>query len=526
MTASLQPGDRPVRSGVVILTIVVALMLVRLLAAAALVMYLRRDADWFQWKSVVTAIHLVSTMPERILLGALAFAFLAAARYRLPSTGLKALVAQAAFLAIAFAGYVALLRTFGDPAPARLATVLVAFLAVDAAAEPLYRYAVRALNDRRGRARAVVALIATELISFKALWHDLLGRIGIGRWLEAVNRQATSAIPAIAMTAVLCSATLDTAPLSAMHRSVFHDAAVVRIATGDFNNLAYDADLGQLFASGHGLSSLHAYAAADLAAAPRVSTVPSGFAQGFSYNAVDKEIYLYNWDSRALLTLDANTLTLKRSFPFPNLAPGDVWLTWDPMTDSIVVASEADIKEGVPFAVINRQTGQVTDTQSWAPGFILQHPAKPELYLNFFRRDNRLIAYDLPHRRIVRQRTLSAAVDRMRFAYRSADALTLLVTAPTESQVLMFDAESLESVGSISTVFGVRALAVDAKRQFVLTGSLIDNYLDVVDLATKRSRRRFYVGPWLREIELNMAAGVAYVSSYYGLFAVTYAPPL
>jgi hypothetical protein len=114
----------------------------------------------------------------------------------------------------------------------------------------------------------------------------------------------------------------------------------------------------------------------------------------------------------------------------------------------------------------------------------------------------------------------------MRFAYRSADALTLLVTAPTEAQVLMFDAESLEPVGSISTVFGVRALAVDAKRQVVLTGSLIDNYLDVVDLATKRSRRRFYVGPWLREIELNTAAGVAYVSSYYGLFAVTYAPPL
>ena len=88
--------------------------------------------------------------------------------------------------------------------------------------------------------------------------------------------------------------------------------------------------------------------------------------------------------------------------------------------------------------------------------------------------------------------------------------------------MLRFDAESLELNGSIATVFGVRTLAVDSKRNLLLTASLATNMLDVIDLKTYRRVAQYYVAPWLHDISLDTKAGFAYVSSTEGLFRVQY----
>jgi hypothetical protein len=80
----------------------------------------------------------------------------------------------------------------------------------------------------------------------------------------------------------------------------------------------------------------------------------------------------------------------------------------------------------------------------------------------------------------------------------------------------------VDGKGTIDTVFGARTLAVDPERNLLLTGSLVTNMLDVVDLATHKRLIQYYVGPWLRSICVDAKAGVAYVSSIDGLYRVNY----
>ena len=100
------------------------------------------------------------------------------------------------------------------------------------------------------------------------------------------------------------------------------------------------------------------------------------------------------------------------------------------------------------------------------------------------------------------------------------DGTELLVGAPLRAAVLRFGADSLAFKRTISTVFGVRTLAVDPKRNLLVSASLATNMLDVIDLSTRKRGATYYVGPWLRSISLDTGSGMAYVSSTEGLFAV------
>jgi hypothetical protein len=100
----------------------------------------------------------------------------------------------------------------------------------------------------------------------------------------------------------------------------------------------------------------------------------------------------------------------------------------------------------------------------------------------------------------------------------------LLVTIPLKSMIYRLDAETLEIKGKIKSSLGVRTLAVDAKRNLLLTLSLVTGILDVIDLDTYESIKRYYMAHWLRSIVLD-GRGTAYVSSFGGLFKVQYDKP-
>ena len=85
------------------------------------------------------------------------------------------------------------------------------------------------------------------------------------------------------------------------------------------------------------------------------------------------------------------------------------------------------------------------------------------------------------------------------------------------------DGDTLAVKGQIKSSFGVRTIAVDPKRNLLLTLSLVTNVLDVIDLNTYKSVKRYYLAPWLRSIVLD-GEGTAYVSCFSGLFRVSYAP--
>jgi hypothetical protein len=204
----------------------------------------------------------------------------------------------------------------------------------------------------------------------------------------------------------------------------------------------------------------------------------------------------------------------------PDLSPGDPWVTVDPITDTLTVASEADEEIGTPFIVLDRPTGRVVDRADLAAGNVLLHPTKPWLYLTFFRRRHDVMLYDLQSKSVTRSTPGDRRAERMIFSQRRNE---LLVTSPMESRIMRFDADRLNLKGYIPTASGVRGIAIDEVRDLLLYGNIASGDLVVIDPNTGARLRSYYLGPWLRTIQLNVDSGTAYVSSRGALYRVSYA---
>jgi hypothetical protein len=316
--------------------------------------------------------------------------------------------------------------------------------------------------------------------------------------------------------------------LQGLAHRLHRDESVQQLADIDLNALALDAENRLLYAVGHGTDYLLAYDLNDFSRAPRSSPTTTDKAQSFYYNQVNRELYLFKEQARALLFIEGITLSESKAITGLDMTEGDVRLAYDRLNDGIILVSEGTYwgspteNKGNPVAVVARKTGQLLYTLRdcgglCIPGLIYTHPAKPLLYMAF---PKKVSAYDLNTRRIAGTSTVTDQwVDGMAI---TPDGKELLVGVPLHSKVLRLDAETLELHGFIPTVFGVRTLAVDSERNLLLTASLATNMLDVIDLKTYERVTKYYVAPWLHDICLDTKAGVAYVSSTEGLFRVQY----
>jgi DNA-binding beta-propeller fold protein YncE len=359
----------------------------------------------------------------------------------------------------------------------------------------------------------------SELLLLKPLLLWLPVRWWVGKKSSEVS---IGWLPALILVPGLAAFLLDPYSLSDFHRSMFPDPAVHQFARDNFSWTELDLNRRILYASGYGTKYLQAYNIDALDRPPLVSPVENGYAQGFAYNPQDREIYIYNMLTHQLLTLDATTLNLKKSVATSRLSPGDVWTAWDKFSDSIVLASEADEQVGIPTIFVDQTDGQLLDQLNFDPGNIALHPTKPWLYLSFLRRINEVLVYDLDQHQIVRRASVPQRLDRLIFAP-GENGLELFASAPLASEVMRFDAETLDRQETIKTGFGGRAIAVDSTRHWLLCGSLVTHQLEVIDLTTRQRIAEYYLGPWLRTIVLDSDAGIAYVSSHGGLFTVQYA---
>jgi len=346
-------------------------------------------------------------------------------------------------------------------------------------------------------------------------------KLGLFGWLVSVV-----VVPALAV-GLINGWSLKPLALAA-HR----DPAVRQIAALDLDSLALDRENRLLYATGHGTNYLLAYNTENLDQPPRESPVVIHNAQSFHYSAANHELYVFDEHEHALLVLNAKTLDLKNSVTDVRMTNGDSRIVYDRYTDTLFIASEGGYwglptdETGYPIAVVARNTGKLVYTMRECgglciPGLIDIHPQKPIAYLVF---PKRVLAFNTVKRASGGAPFESDSwVDGMAF---TPDGAELLVGAPLRAAILRFDAESMAPKGTIGTVFGVRTLAVDPERNLLLSASLATNMVDVIDLRTHKRAAKYYVGPWLRSICLDTSAGVAYVSSTEGLFAVNYASRL
>ncbi|MDM0045114.1 hypothetical protein QTH91_11525 [Variovorax dokdonensis] len=323
----------------------------------------------------------------------------------------------------------------------------------------------------------------------------------------------------IAFAAGLAVALLSASGLLGLERAIRMPSKVEILLQENINGLALDPSGRHLYVTGHGLAQLRRIDVLDPKHPFIESDASTGGAQGVNFDPAAGELYLFNVKTRSLQVFDAGTLALRREMPLPDLAPGDPWVATDPVTDTLMVASEADERTGSALLVVDRRTGKVLDRRDEDAGNVLMHPQGGRVYLSFFRNINRLMLYDFRKRDFVAEVVTDARVDRMAF---DASRSEVLLASPLRSAVLRFDADTLKPRGQIPGMFGVRVMAIDDARGWMVSGSLTTGQIEVRSLKTGEHLRSIYLGPWLRSIVLDPQRALAYVSANGALYKVAY----
>lgn len=395
------------------------------------------------------------------------------------------------------------------------------------------------------RALPVVALLSANLLPDRLFqrmlpseWRGRFMALAVGvaefffihrfvAWVaELWTGRAIGAPPAIVVAAIAAFASSASAAIL-IHPSKFVAAeqgirmtsAARIVARGNMNLIELDASGRYLFVSGHGLPRLLRYDVSDFGRAPDAAAVDTGNAQAFTQDQEANEIYVYDDKTRRLITLDATTLQLKNAYPVEGLASGDPWLVADGKHNAIVIVSEADIKNGIPFLTIDRSSGKVRDRRDLDAGNLLLVKDTSRIYMSFFRHRGRLMRYDLATHSIDKDVPAPPRADRMAHL---PDKNEILLTVPVSSRIQRYDAETLAYKGEFPALFGVRTLAIDTKRRLLICGSLATGQIAIIDLDTLTIRSRHYLGPWLRTIVVDSAKGVAYISSRGFLYELKY----
>lgn len=374
------------------------------------------------------------------------------------------------------------------------------------------------LQRRTGTRTMVVAVGLTEALILRRHLSWLAGLAGIqGAMLRRIN------LAGWVLTALLISASMTLlmkgGRLVPIEQTLRMPESASVMILDDMNGLAVDIEQRRLFATGHGLEHVHEFDLENSGTAPRVSSVDTGGAQGIAYTPDTQELSLFNHQTKQILFVDSRTLDLKRAVNASNLASGDPWIAVDPISDTIALVSEADLADGAAFLLLDRSSGETLDTRDIDAGNLYKHPARPWLYMSFFRRTPEIMIYDMAQREIILTAPAPARVDRMTLIEAKGE---LLVTSPVTSEILRFDAVTLELRGRLKAPFGVRTLAYDPVQEILFAGSFVTGQIRVIDMRTSRPLGTTYLGPWLRSIELDTSSATAYVSSNGALYRWTY----
>lgn len=494
------------------------------LLALGLYLFRFRIAEWIEsavelWRVMDVAVYLASTFSTRLLVYAalvsgLGFFVWLTGKPNIPS-GMRYILAAGAGFAGAYLSFACFFKTT-DPL-ARAAAVTMLFAA------NIMPHGWLSKRIAPGRTMNLVCLAGigwVEAFFPQAYFLWLMDQFRAGDSIKKWSWLAGAAAAPLLWVFVLVP--FDNQRMLTLGERLHASPSVEKFARGDFNWLELNAEHALLYAVGRGTNHLLAFDVDDLSQPPRRSREDIGKTQSFAFNPMRGELYVYKAESGELVYLDALTLETLRSAPVPDLSPGDVWVNWQRGTDTITIASEADLETGTPFFVMDRASGRILAALPlpWIPTNVAFHTEKPILYFNSFK-DTYLAAWDMREHKMIAQTETSPRTDRLVY---SPAASEVLVASPLEGAILRYDAGTLEFKGRLRTSLGDRTLTIDPQRNLLLVGNFINNQMRVIDLGTFKVVNRFYIGPWIRTIALDTERGIAYVSTVQNLFKVDYAP--
>lgn len=289
----------------------------------------------------------------------------------------------------------------------------------------------------------------------------------------------------------------------------------------DVSNLVFDPPTGRLLLCGNGLDEVGILEPGPDGLRERVSGIPSGGSQFCMIDPAARRFLVVGNRDDHFRAVDLDSLAVVADRPMPPFPPGEIFTAYNAPAGVIVTASEAVFRsrDMRPVRVLDAQSLAIIGDLGVSPGFLTTHPGKPILYVNYFWRETGIEAFRLPGGERI------AGNDRVARSDRTTVDVTrdaLFVTSPVHSEVVELDAETLAIRRTIPTVFGVRGLAIDAVRDLLIVTSIMSNEAAVIDLATGRELRRYRLGPWLRDVALDTAQGIAYISSRYGIYRLKY----
>jgi hypothetical protein len=228
-------------------------------------------------------------------------------------------------------------------------------------------------------------------------------------------------------------------------------------------------------------------------------------------------------DKRAneLLIIDTSSLKLRGRLRLDRMPDGEQFLAAFPKLNLLAVASENEVpfSGGPAIRIVDLRRMKVTREIDAEVGHLIADPRRPVIYANHFTMNVGVRAWDMQTGRLLATSSRFGRSDRMAFDVARNE---LLATVPETGQIWRLDAATLKGKPAIDTVFGARGLAVDPARDLLLVSSFLTNELDVIDLKTRRSLRRYRLGPWLRDVLVVSDEGVAFVASRYGVYRLNY----
>lgn len=303
------------------------------------------------------------------------------------------------------------------------------------------------------------------------------------------------------------------------HAKIVFGAEYRRWSRFDVSDMAWDAVNRRLFLCGDSQKTVKML---DVASGEVIDSGLNSAGNEFcEFDSKGNRFLTAESQTRSVVMADGANLADWSAMPLPDMPPGEIFLALFPNDGVLAFASENEgMRDAAPeIRLIDLDQRSVLCALDADVGFILSHPDEPILYVNHFGYDMGVHAFDI-HACTKRGESVKfGRSDRMAFDRKRNE---VLATAPVSGRIYRLDGETLESRGHFNTIFGARGIAVDSERDLLLVSSFLMNRVDVIDLATGRSLRRYRLGPWLRDIVLTDEPGIAYVASRYAVYRLDY----